>query len=307
MKVALIEIGHIEIPPKGWGAIEKYMWNYKINMEKMGIVVDIKRFNDNNLEKYDIVQTHSFDQSLYLSNRGIKNIFSFDDTHAVYYGKNSDLFKKNLKAIKNSIVSILHSEYLIDFFGEKNVFYLRHGADPHIFNILNIPLREHKLLCVGKTHNNDRKGFGMAIEAAKELRLPITIVGPNEEFFNENIKYDKLNIIGNTEDNELVKIYNEHSIFLHPSSLETGHPNLTLIESIYSGTPVVGTCNVHIKGMKKIKPDKENILKGIKEVIGNYNLYRNECIECRMDHFYDWYNITKELVNIYENVLKNKR
>ena len=42
MKITQVTPGLISIPPKGWGAIEKIIWNYKIQFEKMGHECDIQ-------------------------------------------------------------------------------------------------------------------------------------------------------------------------------------------------------------------------------------------------------------------------
>lgn len=300
-KVALILISpNIPVPPKGWGAIEKYIWEYKINLEQMGHQVELRYPDAPDLIDFDIVQVHTWNQALVLHQRNIPYIFSFDDTHAIYHGKTSNLFKGNLEAIQKSKLTIVHSEYLIDFFGEKNIVYLRHGANPDVFYGTSKQIDSHNLLCVGRTDQDDRKGLLLAIEVAKELDLPITIVGPNEEFFKKYpSNYDKLTLVGNTDDEGLNKLYNSHSIFLHPSKLETGHPNLTLVESLYCNTPVVGTCNVSLLGMEQIKPTKEDLTRGIKQVIENYTSYLEGCIHLQDTKKYDWYTITQELYSFY--------
>tara|TARA_B110000211_G_scaffold2485_1_gene3048 strand:+ start:2980 stop:3966 length:987 start_codon:yes stop_codon:yes gene_type:complete len=302
MKIALILIDpNISVPPKGWGAIEKYMWEYKVNLEKLGHQVELCYPNSTDLDTFDIVQVHTSNQALYLAQRGIPYIFSFDDTHAVYYGKDSELYKNNLKAIEQSELSIMHGEFLLDYFDSDKMVYLEHGANPNTFRNINPTLtyQGHKLLCVGRTDQDDRKGIILSIEVAKELNLPITIVGPNEEFFsNNNIKYDKLTIIGNQNDDELVKLYNEHTIFLHPSKLETGQPNLTLIESIYCGTPVVGTCDIEILGMRNIQPTKESLIEGVNDVINNFDDFQKQCFDLKDSKIYDWHSITKKLITL---------
>lgn len=305
MKIALIWTNaNISWPPKGWGAIEKYIWEYKINFEKLGNQVELRYSNSNDLNEFDIVQVHTWNQALNLYKRNIPYIFSFDDSHVIYFGKKSKIYENNLEAIKKSKLTIVHGEFLKDYFNEKNIEYLRHGANPNVFEFLNKKHYEHKLLCVGRTDQDDRKGLLLSIEIAKELNLPITIVGPNEDFFkNNNYNYDKLKLIGNKTDNELVNIYNEHTIFLHLSKLETGHPNLTIIESLYCGTPVVGTCDINISGMKKIKLLKNDIIEGIIDVIENYSKYQKDSLLLKKQGFYNWDNITKDLLNIYKKII----
>lgn len=57
MRIAQINLGAIEIPPKSWGAIEKVIWNYKLELEKLGHTVDVVfpwELYDGNTLKYDI-------------------------------------------------------------------------------------------------------------------------------------------------------------------------------------------------------------------------------------------------------------
>jgi glycosyltransferase involved in cell wall biosynthesis len=260
------------------------------------------------------VQVHSWNQALNLKRRGIPYIYSFDDTHVVYFGKKSEIYKNNQSAVDGSVLSLMHGEFLLEFFDNREKLrYLRHGANPDIFRFLNKRKTEHKLLCVGMTHMNDRKNFLKSIEIAKKMNLPITIVGPNEKFFSENnVDYDKLTIIGNSNDNQLVDIYNDHTIFIHLSKLETGHPNLTLVESIYCGTPVVGTCDVHIDGMNRVKiSDLDNddvIIDKIQDVINDYSYYQKLCFDTKNSHYYDWDTISNDLVNnIYEEFIDIKK
>jgi len=303
MKIALIwPNANAPWPPKGWGAIEKYVWEYKVNLEKIGHIAELRYSNSNDLSNFDIIQVHTWNQALNLYDRELPYFLSFDDSHVIYFGKESELYKNNIESIKKSKLSIMHSKFLLNYFNNKNLIYLRHGANPEVFKFLNIPHYEHKLLCVCKTDQDDRKGIKLSINIAKQMNLPITIVGPNNDFFKKNkFNYNKLTIIGNKDDDELVKIYNEHTIFIHLSKLETGHPNLTLIESIYCGTPVVGICDIDILGMKNTKLNENDIINDIKHVINNYNYYQNQCFKLKNNKKYDWLTITKDLVKIWES------
>ena len=308
-RIALILISpNIPVPPKGWGAIEKYIWEYKTNLEKLGHTVELKYPDAPDLKTFDIVQVHTWNQALSLYKKGIPYVFSFDDTHVLFHGKDSDLYKNNLEAIRKSEITIVHGEYLLEYFNEPNVVYLRHGANPEVFKPLHPKPKSHSLLCVGRTDQDDRKGLLMAIKAAESLDLPITIVGPNDHFFkNSSFTYNKLTLIGNTDDEGLTDLYNSHTIFLHPSKLETGHPNLTLIESLYCSTPVVGTCNIPIKGMIQITPSLSSLIEGIKKTINDYDKYIQECHTLKSTHYYDWNSITSDLLSIYLSILDMKK
>ena len=318
MKITQVTPGLIPVPPNGWGAVEKIIWNYKLNFEEMGHECDVTYLNyvDTNS---DIIHIHVANLAIEAKERGIPYIFSLHDHHVVRHGKNSGTYLENLEAIKGSIISFTHAEFLVDYFDETDkLFYLSHGVDTEYFSYTPKEITEHKLLCVANNgyrdnQSYDRKGFRFAIEAAKELGLPITIVGPknNENFFNVNedlLDYDRLTILShNATEEELLQILKEHTIFLHPSELEAGHPNLTILESLSCGIPVVGTYNGsnELKGLKRIERSTESVVDGIIDVMLKYNEYVKNTQEDKIN--YDWKIISKRLLKMFESIVLIKK
>lgn len=316
MRIVHVATGLITIPPNGWGAVERLTWEYKQSLEKLGDVVDIKYMNE--LEKWPdtIIHTHLANQALYCRDRGIPYVYSLHDHHTEWYGKDSWVYKQNLEAMKHSIISFTHAEYLIDYFSETDkLFYLRHGANTDFFTP-DYRLGGHKLLMIANNglagdSGFDRKGFRYGIEAARELNIPITIAGHpnNEKFFDIHIEltnYKKLTLkLTNPNDEEIRELYQDHSIFLHPSMLEAGHPNLTLCEAASSCIPIVGTYrgSKHFPGMWVLPNiSTESVITGIVETINTYEHRRQEMITVR--NSYSWDNIAKTLHKYYENILK---
>lgn len=316
MKIALINLGAIEIPPKSWGAIEKIVWNYKLQLEKLGHTVDIvfpwEITDEFGKQKYDIVHFHAANQALESYNDYMTPyVFSLHDHHVVRYGKLSPTYFSNLLAMKRSVASITHAEFLVDYFWDTDkLYYLSHGVDTEKYKDDGKQRIEHKLLCVANNgYANepayDRKGFRYSIEAAMKLNLPITIVGPKanrDHFFNANpdlLEYSKLNIIHDPTEDELIGIMNQHTIFLHPSELEAGHPNLTIVESMACGLPVVGTYNGknELNGLIKCNRNTIDVVDKIKTVINNYDYYRKQSRETATK--YDWSIIVRQLVDFY--------
>jgi autotransporter strand-loop-strand O-heptosyltransferase len=321
MRIAQINLGAIEIPPKSWGAIEKVIWNYKLQLEKLGHTVDVVfpwELYDGDTLKYDIVHFHAANQAIETWNdRNLPYVFSLHDHHVVRYGKQSTLYYSNLTAMKKSVASITYAEFLVDYFDTTDkLFYIPHGADTSIYHDKGLKHEKHKLLCVA---NNgyadqptiDRKGFRYAIEAAKELDLEITIVGPdnNRKFFSANpdlLEYKKLNFIKDPSETELVDIYNNHTIFMHPSELEAGHPNLTLVEALACGLPIVGTYDgkTPLDGLIKCMRNTADVTNKIKKVVDDYDNYKELTkISARK---YDWANVVKELNDFYHFVVSVK-
>ena len=316
MRIVHVATGLITIPPNGWGAVERLTWEYKQSLEKLGDVVDIKYMNE--LEKWPdtIIHTHLANQALYCRDRGIPYVYSLHDHHTEWYGKDSWVYKQNLEAMKHSIISFTHAEYLIDYFSETDkLFYLRHGANTEFFTP-EYRMGPHKLLMIA---NNglagdsvfDRKGFRYGIEAAEELNLPITIAGHtnNQKFFDihsELLQYKKLTLkLTNPTDEEMRELYQDHSIFLHPSMLEAGHPNLTLCEAASVCIPIVGTYigSKHFPGMWVLPNiSTQSVITGITETIKTYEHRRQEMIAARDGH--SWNVVAKTLHKYYENISK---
>jgi len=318
MEILQIHPGMLPIPPVGWGATEKVIWNYKLQLDKKGHPTKIEYLDYIIPYKVNFTHFHMANLALQGHSRGIPYVFSLHDHHTEILGKDSEVYKKNLLAIKNSIFSITHNEKYVELFDETDkLFYLPHGVDTELYNFKDKNFEEHSLLCIANNgiladQSFDRKGFRYAIEAAINLNLKITIVGPenNMNFFNQNsdlLSYEKLEIIRhNPSEEEIIKLYQEHTIFLHPSMYEAGQPNLTIVESLSCGTPVVGTFEGTSlpSGMIKIERNTESVINGINECINNYDYYINLTKNTKKD--YDWSVIVDKLIKMYESIEKIK-
>ena len=113
MKIAHVNPGHMSIPPKKWGAIEEIIWQYKVGLTKLGHEVDIVYADDVKPGEYDFAHLHVArlaTESDHLSEggfiqRGVPYIFTMHDVHPYVYGRNSEAFVSNTKAIEGSIFS----------------------------------------------------------------------------------------------------------------------------------------------------------------------------------------------------------
>jgi hypothetical protein len=197
MKIVNINPGLLPIPPNGWGAIEKIIWEIHQNLLLLGHDSKILYTDEVRKGDFDAVHVHVANLANILHERGIPYIFSFHDHHAYLYGKNSEVFRENYKAMQNSLITLVPAKFLVDYFDLPNVKYFSHGVNTDLFkrNYLNNGDNiKHKLLCVANNGwaydpKADRKGFSLAIQAAKELGLPLTIAGPknNKNYFDGGI------------------------------------------------------------------------------------------------------------------------
>lgn len=312
MKIVNVTPGLIPIPPNGWGAVEKIIWELHTNLLALGHDSHIMYLDDVPSDA-DIVHIHVANLALLAHERGIPYYFTFHDHHAYLYGKDSDVYKENLLAMQHAVKSFVPAKYLVEYFNGVPE-YFSHGVNTLQFYPSN-NRQKHKLLCVANNgyaydQSVDRKGFGIAIEAARGLGLPITIAGPsnNKHYFEKNPStYDKLTVLYDLTEDELRKLYQEHTIFVHPSELEAGHPNLTLLEALASGLPVVGTYEHgnSLKGMVTCSRNVALVEASISDVIYEYQLYKVSARE--QAEQLSWKNRTKELLHIYTQQAKTMR
>ena len=316
MKICQVISSNIPFKPtgeRGWGATELIMDEYCKGLRKLGHEVHLKYLNEVQPDEYDIVHIHVANLCIEAAKRGIQYIYSTHDHHSYYYGKDSHNYKQQLEAIKKSIFSFAPAEYVVDYFDETDkLFFLSHGVDTSYYlPNFKTDIKEHKLLMcanngVAGIDGADRKGFRFGIEAAKALNLPITIVGAdaNTRFFavhKDLLEYERLVVIdSNPTEAEKLKIFQEHTIFLHPSNLEYGHPNLTLLEAESCCMPMVATCKATnlLPGLYIMNEiTTEEVIKGINLVTNIYDRLVTEMSEKRLQ--YDWINVCKHIEKNY--------
>jgi len=322
MRIIQVTPGLLPIPPNGWGAVEKIIWEYHNKSIDLGHSSEILYLDQVKRENYDILHIHVANLAIMAHERGLPYIFTMHDHHSVVNGKDSEIYRQNMEAINKSVISFVPARFLIPHFNNSSkLAYLSHGVNndeftPHMDFFKNdvfiTNTFKHRLLCVANNgyafdQSYDRKGFGLAIEAAMELNLPITIAGPsnNKNFFDKNVfNYDKLTILYDLTEDQLKYIYKDHTIFLHPSEMEAGHPNLTLLEAMASGLPIVGTIESDILGMVSVDRDLTQIVRGINHIVSNYPTYRKMAIDAA--DMYDYRKVVGNLINFYENSNKTK-
>jgi autotransporter strand-loop-strand O-heptosyltransferase len=315
MNIIQVTPGIMTIPPKGWGAVEKIIWEYKLSLDKLGWKTDILYTDDVKNSDNQIVHVHMANLANMLNERGIDYVFSLHDHHVEFFGKDSECYKENYRSIKNSKLTFVHSKHLIEYFDNlPNIIYLPHGANLNDYKFVD---RSGRLLSkspellmmanngVGGDPLSDRKGFLIGIESAKRLNLNLTIICPssNKLFFeHHNVEYDNLNILYDLDYQTTLSMMDNFDIFLHPSNLEAGHPNLTITESISSGIPVVGVMYGNIDGLVNVDRDVDSFVSGIKKCIDSYDSLIGQIIEGRYQ--FSWDIIVSKMLENYKSVFR---
>jgi len=308
MKIAQVNLGLLPIPPNGWGAVEKIIWNYTLQLRELGHEVDIPYINEIKKNQYDLVHVHVWNHALELYRMGIPYIYTCHDHHVYLAGKDSTIYEQNLLAMKCAELAIVPAKYLIEYF-ENVPIYFEHGVELSEFKVTSNNTTP-KLLCVGNNglindQTFDRKGFRYAIESAKNLKLDITVVGPtkvNKQFFDENndLLGDNVNILYDLTDKELSDVYSQHDILVHATSIEAGHPPLTILEAAASGLPVITTDCAGDLYTIRTERNVNNVSWVINDVIENLSFYKEKTLESVQQ--FDWKNVVKKLNGLYDDV-----
>jgi glycosyltransferase involved in cell wall biosynthesis len=170
-------------------------------------------------------------------------------------------------------------------------FYIGIGAD-------NLGRRAHdKKARRSKWWNSIVEKHGYIVQILFE-DVSIEFAKEKEKAFFEGhkdlLEYDKLTLkLTNPTDNETLELYQSHTIFLAPSFLEYGHPNLSILEAMSCGLPIVGTSNVKLPGMYNlVENTTQAVVTGIQFTCGNYPKARQEQLDNRINH--DWLVVCRE-------------
>jgi len=316
MKICHVDPGcGLSIPPKNWGAIEKIIWEFEVNQKAIGHESTHKMAADINIGDFDIVHCHVANLANGLKERGIPYIYQLHDHHVFHYGKESHVFKENLEAIEGSLITLLPARFLVDYFNHPKAQYFSHGVNTDEFypNPILRRFKNPKLLMVaanglGGDKGYDRKGFKYGLALAAKHNLEITIAGPdfNKEFFNQHLEmfnYSKLNLVFDTPNDKLLKLYHQHDIFVHPTMLEAGHPNLTMIEAAAAGLPIIANWEheTDFHGAWRSPRDIFHMEIGLKDILNNYDYYKMRAVAQARE--LSWKNRTKELLEIYKKLI----
>ena len=283
LKIAQIDLGYgMQVPPRKWGGLEEVQGQLILEGKRRGHIVDLTSlasFIDNS-SNYDLCHIHSGIFALDLEKNNYKNyLYTLHDIHPKVWGKDNENSQHQLFANEHSKFTVSLSDYYLDWFEYKN--NLAKGfisVDTNYWKVdFNKNLNEHKIICVGA--NDNRKGFYLAAQAAKQLDIPITIVGPVKEDWIENELnlinqgWGKITRLYNTPKSQIRELFKTHTILVHPSEIECGQPCLSVLEACSSGLAVVSSLDddpASVWGIIPCTRDVEDIKDKIRYAVFNW-------------------------------------
>jgi glycosyltransferase involved in cell wall biosynthesis len=311
MKICHVDPGcGIPIPPKGWGAIEKIVWEFKCNQEKLGHEVHIRMAADIQPGEFDIVHCHVANLCETLQQNGIPYIFQLHDHHAYHYGKDSYVFKENYRAVEGSLKSLMPAKFLVDYFDHPKCQYFAHGVNiDFYYPDFNVEKTGEFLMVANNglagDPSYDRKGFNFGVGLALLLGKKITIAGPsnNRHWLNVNpwvLTCSNLSLILDPSPEQVRNLYQTHKIFVHPTMLEAGHPNLTMIEAAACGMPIIANWEMEtdFHGAWRSPRDIINMSEGYQDIIERWDWYVQSSLNTARG--LSWFNRSKDIIEIYQ-------
>lgn len=311
MKICQVDPGcGIPIPPPSWGAIEKIVWEFKCNQEKLGHEVHIRMASDIRPGEFDIVHCHVANLCETLQQNGVSYVYQLHDHHVFHYGKNSHVFKENYKAVEGSLISLMPARFLVDYFDHPKCQYFSHGVNVDFYYPdFNIEKTGEFLMVANNglagDSSYDRKGFNFGVGLASLLGKKITIAGPsnNKNWLNANpwvLTCSNLSLVFDPTPEQVRNLYQTHRIFVHPTMLEAGHPNLTMIEAAACGMPIIANWEMEtdFHGAWRSPRDIINMHTGYQDIISRWDWYVQSSLNTAQE--LSWFNRSKDIIEIYQ-------
>jgi glycosyltransferase involved in cell wall biosynthesis len=190
---------------------------------------------------------------------------------------------------------------LIDLYGipEEKITVIPHGVDPAYSP--GDGRSERYLLFVGAVQR--RKDPRAALEAARDLQLPLVIVGPEREpALAGELRELGADLRGYVEKTELARLYREAACLVVPSRYEGF--GLTVLEAMASGTPVVAAPDaalVEVAGDAAVYADTDDLPGAILRALERREELRSAGLARAL--LFSWAEAARRTVALYRELL----
>lgn len=333
MKVVLVGAGMIEIPPKGYGAVEKHIWELSKALQRIGVdptilnkifgkrSVDEYRFAlwaKNQLKKtdYDILHLHTTGVGFVFSVLKKEFVYTSHSRHWISANtlteKIGALFEKRVVRKAKNVIA-LSPEIATLMRKYKEAVVIPNGVDTERYKPSYERRAGKNVVCIGAVVTH--KKFDLVATAVKDLNCKLTMIGPiKDKKYFDTIKKISNNVefTGIIPENQMIKILSEADIFVHPSISEA-FP-MAVIEGMSCGLPIIASdiCKGQVtEGVNGFSiqtniSDKERV-KAIKEKIGlllEDDILRKKFSENSRKivlEKYSWDKIAEKVKEVYKN------
>jgi colanic acid/amylovoran biosynthesis glycosyltransferase len=263
------------------------------------------------------------------------------DVNPIHFTKKKWLFKnstyKKLKSAGNNFLVMskdMKNDLLNIGFPEERILIHHHGLDVDEFYFgdrsLEIKKDKIKFLQLGrlvqkKGQINVLKALKILKEARKDKNIELTFVGSGncldelKKYVQENDLIKYVTFYEHINHEELLQIFKDHDIFIHPSiktsnGEKEGIPT-SILEAMSSGMPIISTYHAGIpeaisngeEGILVQENDTESLAEAMFSLANNSQMQKsmgNKAI-LKVRRNYDIKNQIKNLETIYRNVIKD--
>ena len=178
MKISIIGPGIMPIPPKGWGAVESLIWDYKINLEKIGHEVQIVntpnvheiiyQVNDFNPDFVHLQYDNFFDVLNYIKcpNKAATTHYGYLEAHYPNYGGYSHIMNGFINSNFNIICLSDGIKKVYENMGvnPNRLFVIPNGAREDQFRYTDQPTKPNRSAYLAKVTWRKRQTFFQNID-----------------------------------------------------------------------------------------------------------------------------------------------
>ena len=322
MRIALIGPGIIEIPPKGWGAVESLIWDYYRELKELGHFVKI--INTQNYdqiirelsnEKYDFIHVHydifynlldRIDDNFPYVKIGITSHYPYIDQpdrhRSDKYRRIYKWFIKQKKYFNFCISQKDYNAFKNDGANNEKLYISKNGAQHRDYFFTDTPIKPDKTLYLGKIELRKRQYIYQDIKS-------VDFVGryTNLTSFDKN----KSNYLGEWDHQYKLDHMTDYGNMLLLSDGENGTP-LVIKEALISGLGIViskyasDDLNLSLPFISVIPDEKLDDLDYIEsELLANREVskkMRNEIRRYGIENF-SWEKLVKIYIDNVEKIL----
>ncbi|HVM44457.1 MAG TPA: glycosyltransferase family 4 protein, partial [Candidatus Thermoplasmatota archaeon] len=255
MKVVLVGAGMIPIPPPGYGAVEKHIWNLALALEARGHEVRIvnRVFGSTSKDEYRFalwarkeVAREPYDV-LHLHTPGVASIFAAAGprrwvytTHSRHWAGAKGAGERVGFFLERRAVGAAQEVVAVSRFVAQQIPRATHvvpnGVD--VERYAPRPSARTGRLVVGVGEIAEHKQWHVAAEAMRGLDAQLRIVGPIRDVaYARRVEAAGAQLMGALDEADLTRALGEADVLVHPSVSESF--GMAVVEGMSAGLPVV--------------------------------------------------------------------
>lgn len=255
LRIALVGAGMIPIPPPGYGAVEKHIWNLAAALQARGNAVRIvnRVFGEDSSDEYRFalwarkeVRRGSYDV-LHLHTPGVATVFAglgprrfVYTTHSRHWSGTSGLgerigFFLERRAVANAAETIAVSRMVASLI-DRRTHVVPNGVDVLAYAPDEAARTGARVVGLGEVAEHKR--WLLAARAVRGTGATLHVIGPiRDPAYAKQVEAEGAVLTGPLPEDELTRALGQADVLVHPSVSESF--GMAVIEGMSCGLPVV--------------------------------------------------------------------